>query len=649
MEITFKEVIKIDNLLLSVRSFNTLRSINIETVNDLLHFYHQNHDFLRIRNCGYKTNEELKSVCVSILTHGLNAPEIKNDNIKQTIERVSARIIWDDLDHLKKEYLGNYYKIECRRLSNRSQNRLREIEEKINWHEHIFDPFDYRTIPNLGANCLDEINHLRDVMKDIVIRVSSEDFINIKLQNLAAVFNIRIKTNNSVQANELESCLFRDGNIKPFRLLKYFIENDRFFNPLHQDIQKKSFYLKEISDNINIDKYNKTSERIRQLKEDYLENFRDKYTLLSDIEKSALERYISFNNSPIIVVDDSLTNYINQAEDVQFNSTFYYLYFSTFYNDIIYPIGNIKSGKHLGHFDKRIKSLYLINKMAANKIDFKKLNDSLSKINHQDVIYEDFKELIKSLNIDDDIIIASEVIKQYMEREYGLIVTSEDIIKRKFSHNRKLVDLVYEIICEIGGPVNIDIILKKLCSDQYNCSVDKEVLRSIITKHKEYFICFGRTSTYGLKSWENEKDDIKGGTIRSIVKEYLESKDFPCHMYEICEHVKKYRKGTHQTSVYRNIEAEQYNTFTFFSGGFIGLKDKPYLEENLTFKKMSGMHYSKKVLEKYSGWLLKTFIEEYSRLYGYSEAQIRSVISEKEKNGTISMKDGYLIILSSNH
>ena len=40
-------------------------------------------------------------------------------------------------------------------------------------------------------------------------------------------------------------------------------------------------------------------------------------------------------------------------------------------------------------------------------------------------------------------------------------------------------------------------------------------------QRKRGFISFGRTSTYGLKEWEEKEKDIRGGTIRDITEEFL--------------------------------------------------------------------------------------------------------------------------------
>lgn len=98
--------------------------------------------------------------------------------------------------------------------------------------------------------------------------------------------------------------------------------------------------------------------------------------------------------------------------------------------------------------------------------------------------------------------------------------------------------------------------------------LNTESLRGILGKHKNMFNNFSRTSTYGLRKWENEKDNIMGGTISDIVEKYLGKAQKPKHISEIYEYVFKYRPGTSITSIRPNLILEKDNRFTFFPGNY---------------------------------------------------------------------------------
>jgi len=90
----------------------------------------------------------------------------------------------------------------------------------------------------------------------------------------------------------------------------------------------------------------------------------------------------------------------------------------------------------------------------------------------------------------------------------------------------------------------------------------------------------GRTSTYGLRKWENA-GLYKGGTIRKIVKEYLENWNIPKHINDITHHVLQFR-DTNSYSILQNVKLmnTDKSPFVFYRGGMIGLKRKNYFKKN---------------------------------------------------------------------
>ena len=95
-------------------------------------------------------------------------------------------------------------------------------------------------------------------------------------------------------------------------------------------------------------------------------------------------------------------------------------------------------------------------------------------------------------------------------------------------------------------------------------------------KRQNGFVPIGRRSIFGLKEWENQLENFKGGTIRSIVSEYLESEIDPKHISAIAEYVLNYRPNTYERSILDNLKADETKTFIFFKNSTIGLKSKKY-------------------------------------------------------------------------
>ena len=84
-----------------------------------------------------------------------------------------------------------------------------------------------------------------------------------------------------------------------------------------------------------------------------------------------------------------------------------------------------------------------------------------------------------------------------------------------------------------------------------------------MTNGKDKFIFFGRSSTYGLKEWENKKGNIKGGTIRELVIQFLQKKPGEIiHIDEIANYVIQFR-DTSPSKILANLKLDAKGRFLF--------------------------------------------------------------------------------------
>jgi hypothetical protein len=126
-------------------------------------------------------------------------------------------------------------------------------------------------------------------------------------------------------------------------------------------------------------------------------------------------------------------------------------------------------------------------------------------------------------------------------------------------------------------------------------------------KEKEKFIYFGRTSTYGLRIWEDQKEGIKGGTIKNLVEEYLDSQDGPRRITDILNYVNQYRK-TNEKNVITNLKIDNTGKFIFYKGEVVGLASRH--DDGLQLKLIEPR---KTWIEKYN-WLVQFKIQNGSKL-----------------------------------
>jgi len=109
-----------------------------------------------------------------------------------------------------------------------------------------------------------------------------------------------------------------------------------------------------------------------------------------------------------------------------------------------------------------------------------------------------------------------------------------------------------------------------------NCT--KSSIIAGMHNHQELFICYGRKSLYGLRKWENEKVNIKGGSIVYFAYEYIMQKNDPVHISEITQYIIQYRPDTNRKSIMSNITGNGKNRFICFKNSFIGISNRYYSE-----------------------------------------------------------------------
>jgi hypothetical protein len=192
--------------------------------------------------------------------------------------------------------------------------------------------------------------------------------------------------------------------------------------------------------------------------------------------------------------------------------------------------------------------------------------------------------------------------------EFELTVDLEENIIFKRNTFKQVYEYAYEALEELGEPSKVNVICDKVRELYPDYKTDEDSIRASMQR-KTGFVPFGRTSVYGLKVWEEEKD-IRGGTIRDIAEEFLMKYSEPKHIDDITDFVNIYR-NTNAKNIYANLKMEENNRFEFYAGLKIGLKDNNYNETNLT--KTDNIQIERKTWDESYNQLL-TFTENNNRL-----------------------------------
>ncbi len=573
----------IDNAWLSVRSINICKDAGLISLNRILDFYAKKGSFMSIRNCGAKTDKELIEICKKYLS-SIPAEKVLKEQKESFLDTINS------LTPFQKATLNRHFEYLVSNLNVRSYNGLARIQESLNpkdVFEKIFsERFDFRNIRNIGNKSVEEleklklelirfVNVLQTIQKDQLSKEYTKLILKTTFSNLPENFE-----------EQFENVFDENGKIKLFTLLNFLINSDQLFSKIQQKVFEITYTCNNeyrTFDSIAKD-LNMSRERIRQVKSKLEEDIQNYFLFVSNLISDDLVNYNIRESNIFLTIDKSLRNKINDSEGVDFNINFYSIIFGIFLKKTHSILGDneIIYGKRKTANQKKYENCYLIDKLLFDCFDFEtfvtdiylKVNGKISEsysLQFQGYLYnflkEDGKAFLKEVYTVCEAIIFS---------EFDLFVDSTGYIYFERTTKKQVHEYCYVVLEEASEPMKIEQIANSVSAKfpDFNTTIDS--LRGSLNREKELFIYFGRTSTYGLRKWESEKVNIKGGTIRELVEEYLLKEDLPKHISEIVEYVKQFRPDTNEKSVLSNIKVDESKKFIFFKKAFVGLANKNY-------------------------------------------------------------------------
>ncbi len=215
--------------------------------------------------------------------------------------------------------------------------------------------------------------------------------------------------------------------------------------------------------------------------------------------------------------------------------------------------------------------------------------------------------------------------------------------------------IVEGILREAGKPMTFDEIYEKYRTEYPERDSTESSLRGAITTNRN-IIPIGRTSTYVLKEWNHLGE--RGGTVRGLVSEYLDSFEEPvAPVDDVCDYIRRFRPGTSENSISGNLMLDKNRRFVILSGDgirYYGYSDRDYGD---AFKRVSGTGCAKRPTQT-SMKLLEEFIlrerrfpvnnpddGEESRLYRFvgnrRSACARAVVPQEEIEQWLAFEGKY--------
>ena len=561
---------------LSIRSYRACINNGIDNLSDLQEYLRINKNFLRFKNCGRKSNEELINICYKY-NENKDFEILNESNIKITIF---------ELTRVQREVINNFILVNTNHLSVRSKNAVRLILEgnfKIkNFAQKILfsETFNVKNIKNIGAKCIPELEIYISNIKDFLNEVSKSENEN---------FLISLKNNFLIQhtfsISNIPSKILESESI--FLLTEFLLNNYALFDETKTIIIKKAFKIYQNHEDLTLDqiaeKVNLTRERVRQIRAACLEDLFNKLLFTQNFTDDLYQKYNIDINSNQLEIDNEIVDTINNTNNTNLSREFITYILYAYLWDKFSLIGEIEDVLQQRSFNTRNRynwnSFYLIKKEIVIEIDFNALaNDINNRIS--DRIVESYSFNFKSYlskfltkNNIEFLYTAFPIAEKIINDEFELYLDLDENITFKRNTVKQGYEYSYDALEQLGRPSKVTEIFEKVL-ELYPNYITTEAKIRVSMKRKNGFVPIGRKSIFGLKKWEKELDNFKGGTIKNIITELLENSNEPLHIVEILYEIHKFREKTNERNVITNLKLDPNKSFIIFNQKFIGLSSK---------------------------------------------------------------------------
>ena len=585
---TIDEIYKKGNL--SIRSYHVCKYNNIETIYDLKGYFVKNKSFTKFRNCGRKSDEELIKLCNSYYLEGIDS--IDNETQELISENPLKKIV-AELTRTQREVINSFILVNTNSLSVRSKNaillhlkgnlKIKNFAEKI----LLSDSFDVKNIKNVGAKCVPEIEIYISIINDFLIEVSQSNN-EKKLISLKNNFLIQRTFSISKIPNEI----LETESI--FLLTDFLLNQNALFDETQTIIVKKAFKIYQNQKELTLDdiaeKVKLTRERVRQIRKLCIDEIFNKLLFIQNFSDDLFQKYNIDINSNQLDIDTEIVDIINNTNNTNLSKEFITYILFAYLWDKFSLIGEIEDVLQPRYFNARNrhnwKSFYLMEKEIVKEIDFIALaNDIDNRIS--DRIVEsysfNFKSYLSKFLTNNNIEFldtAFPIGEKIINDEFELYLDLDENLIFKRNTKKQAHEYAYEALEHLGKPSKVKEIFEKVLELYPNYDTDEPKVR-VSMKRKNGFVPIGRKSVFGLKKWEKELDNFKGGTIRDIVEEYLSQFAEPKHISEITNYVLKYRPKSNQYSILQNLKLDESGLYIFYRGSHIGLSTKKYTEVHI--------------------------------------------------------------------
>ena len=446
----------------------------------------------------------------------------------------------------------------------------------------LYPDFQVSDIRNIGVKSEKELISFLESIKEQIEFVSG---IKDDKRILIELFISFIKRNFDASNRVIETINNDYTNLDRlpvFKLIKLLVDNDLIFNSREKIVFYYEYSTREI-DKIPFNEIFKSigfsKERARQIKKGFIRRFDYIFNFVCLPEFRVIVNYEIDLSKGFFFIDEEFFNFIRKTEEVNFSDIFISRIISLIYKNKFELIGRNKQIVSKKDNYECWSKFYFIDKDLASYVSIDLIiNDVQKRIASK--IEDDYKlhfqsyllNFVTSNNLE-ILNRVSEITEIILLNEFEIVIDSDENIVFKRNTKKQISNYVYKIFEEVKKPLTIYEIYSFIEQKYPGLTKSTDSLRGSLQRDPN-LIYFGRSSTYGLKIWENELN-IKGGTIRDIAEEYLQNQQVPIHIDEITEYVNKYR-NTNSMSILSNLKLDKSKRFVFYKGSCIGLASKGY-------------------------------------------------------------------------
>ncbi|MBK9764931.1 MAG: hypothetical protein IPO87_16675 [Flavobacteriales bacterium] len=588
---------------LSVRAKNICHVNGLDTLADIAAYNTRFGGFKGLNSCGRLTDLELRDV---ILLAEMRIGLLREPKAEAHLQRTSA-LVMTDRDRMLADIRREFPRLSVR-LRNVLDNFLEDTLPESILDKVLLSGLDIRKVRNAGVKSVEEFKEF----KRLIIGGGPTPHSPSPIGPPAAqVFNV---LRHHFDQDEAQLIIVQDilDDAAAVRILRLFramvgVWGQRKGARLNSVIAYTQYTpergkLKQLAGQMEL-----TRERVRQLISEWEDEFDARFAFTDELPRP-------FNLAPVelagpaFIVTPSVTALINADLEVEWSQWF------------IAKVLGVISDKQYVHIswtkmgvpgptarDLDATTPVLLRADSADSLTsmLAHFNDLLSMDRTNDSVHE-LSELSGGTALDVEL---SEAMGPLMGCLAEDVRFDEGRFYLRASKQKTREQVVAGELEELNAPTHVLTLVERLRVFDPERDWNEEAVRAVVVKAPTRFISFGRTSTYGLRTWEKERKEIKGGTIRSIVEDLLEKSDVPLHINHLTNAVRQYRPTTNASSIRTNLHLVEGGTFTFIRGGFIGLSSKTYLNTPDATNTVPGSFFRNSVMRKFIGRTLVSFKE----------------------------------------